>query len=270
MPEIDNTGPINPTIDSTGRPTTGTKPAPPERGPLDFDALGAKAYQALTFGFGADLDRAIFGKQAEQTTRQLVKDYDHDNPMSSAGIDLAAAVIQTAALPGSGTAGLEGTVGRIATRVAGNTAGRIAANVAGTTGRLATSGAGIGALQGFGSGGSIDERATSAAKGAAVGGVIGAGANFLGKVARPALEKTGVLDAAKGAFDKVQAALKGDGKSMADLQNFLKANPGARAADFSPKVAEAVAKAGGVSNKTSETLGTANRADAAGQTARLS
>lgn len=246
MPNVDTTAPITaPTVDPTGRPTTGTKPAK-ERGPMDFDALGAKAYQALTFGFGATLDKAIFGKQAEQTTRQLVKDYDHDNPLSSAGIDLAAATIQTAAAPGSGTTGIAGAVGRIA-----------------------TSGAGIGALQGAGAEGSLSDRAVGAAKGAAVGGVVGGAVGYLGKVARPALEKTGILDAAKSAFDKVQAALKSEGKSMDDLQNFLKANPGARAADFSPKVAEAVSKAGGVTNKTSDALGTATRADAAGQTGRI-
>jgi hypothetical protein len=247
MPEIDSTAPITaPTVDPTGRPTTGTKPQS-TRGALDLDALGAKAYQALTFGFGADIDKAIFGKQAADTTRQLVKDYDHDNPMASFGVDLAAATIQSAAMPGVAAKGIAGAVGR-----------------------LATGGAGIGALQGAGQGGGISDRAVNAAKGAAVGGVVGGAANYAGSLAKPLLEKTGALDAAKGAFERVQSALKNDGKTMADLQGFLKANPGARAADFSPRVAEAVGKAGGTSNRTSETLGTAVREDTAGQSARIS
>ena len=246
MPEIDTTGPITPTTDAQGRPTTGSKPVQ-TRGAMDFDALGAKVYQALTFGFGADLDKAIFGKQAADTTRQLVKDYDHDNPMASFGIDLAATAVQSAAIPTVGVSG-----------------------VAGAVGRLATGGAGMGALQGAGQGGDMQERMANAAKGAVVGGVVGGAAGYLGKVAQPALEKMGVMDAAKGAFQKVSAALKSDGKTMADLQNFLKANPGARAADFSPRVAEAVGKAGGVTNKTSETLGTAVREDTAGQAGRVS
>jgi hypothetical protein len=246
MPDIDTTGPItNPTTDAQGRATTGTQPKQ-ARGALDFDALGAKVYQALTFGFGADIDKAIFGKQAEKTTRDLVKDYDHDHPMASFGIDLAAGAIQSAALPTVGVSGVAGTVGRIA-----------------------TGGAAMGALQGAGQGGSMEDRAGQAAKGAAVGGVIGGAAGYLGKIAGPGLEKMGVTDAAKGAFQKVQLALKSEGKSMEDLQNFLKANPGARAADFSPKVAEAVGKAGGVSNKTSNELGTAMREDAAGQSGRV-
>jgi hypothetical protein len=251
MPDVDSTAPItNPTVDPTGRPTTGTKPQP-TRGALDFDALGAKAYQALTFGFGASIDRALFGKQAADTTRQLVKDYDHDNPLASFGVDLAAATIQSAAMPGVAAKG-----------------------VAGAVGRLATSGAGMGALQGAGSLAGTDasagERVGAAAKGAAVGGVVGGAANYLGTLAKPALEKAGVLDAAKGAFERVQAALKKDGKSMADLQAFLKANPGARAADFSNRVAEAVGKAGGTTNRASETLRSATREDAAGQVGRIS
>ena len=251
MSDVDSTAPITaPTVDPAGRPTTGTKPQP-TRGALDFDALGAKAYQALTFGFGASIDRALFGKQAADTTRQLVKDYDHDNPMAAFGVDLAAATIQSAAMPGVAAKGIAGAVGR-----------------------LATGGAGMGALQGAGSMAGTDasagERIGAAAKGAAVGGVVGGAANYVGALARPALEKAGVLDAAKGAFERVQSALKSDGKTMTDLQNFLKTNPGARAADFSPRVAEAVGKAGGTTNRTSETLGTAMRVDAAGQSARVS
>lgn len=274
MPDIDNTGPItNPTIDAQGRPTTGTQAPPEENTPAPQapgkpktvrDAIGAdeqlgkmkksavsdaainKVYQSLTFGFGADLDGAIFGKQAENTTRQLQKDYDHDHPLAAFGIDLTAGIVQSAAIPTVGVSGLAGTVGR-----------------------LATGGAAMGALQGAGQGGDAATRGEAAAKGAAVGGVLGGVAGYASKLAKPGLEKMGAVDAAKGAFQKVQMALKSEGKSMDDLQNFLKANPGARAADFSPKVAEAVGKAGGVTNKTSDTLGTAMREDAAGQTGRV-
>jgi hypothetical protein len=250
MPDIDNTGPItNPTVDPNGRPTTGTKPRA-SVGALDMDALGAKAYQALTFGFGASIDRALFGKQAADTTRQLVKDYDHDNPMASFGVDLAAAAIQSAALPGVAAKGLAGSVGR-----------------------LASGGAAMGSAQGAGSlagtDASIGDRATATIKGAAVGGAVGGIAGRIGAMARPQLERSGILSASKGAFDRVQAALKNDGKTMADLQNFLKGNPGARAADFSPSVAEAVGKAGGISNKSSEALGSAMREDMSGQTGRV-
>lgn len=251
MPDVDTTAPLTaPTVDPTGRPTTGTK-AQPKRSALDFDALGAKAYQALTFGFGADIDKAIFGRQAADTTRQLVKDYDHDHPLAAFGVDLAAAAIQSVAMPGAAAKG-----------------------VAGTVGRLAAGGAAMGAMQGAGQGGGTDEsmgnRAADAAQGAAVGGLVGGAASYAGAVARPMLEKTGVLSAAKGAFERVQSALKSDGKSMDELQSFLKANPGSRVADFSPRVAEAVGKAGGTTNKTSEALGGAVRGDTSGQSARIS
>src|ERR1700722_6600685 len=124
MPVTDTTGPITkPTIDDPGRPTTGTQAAPEESAPAPQtsgkpktarDAIGAdeqlgkmkksavsdaainKVYQSLTFGFGADLDGAIFGKQAEHATRQLQKDYDHDHPMAAFGIDLMAGAVQSA------------------------------------------------------------------------------------------------------------------------------------------------------------------------------
>ncbi len=273
MPDTDNTGPITgATVDAQGRPTTGTQapvddaPAPQAgkspktirgalgadeqiakmKGSATSDAAIAKAYQSLTFGFGADVDGAIFGKQAEHTTRQLQKDYDHDHPLASFGIDLAAGIVQSAAIPTVGVSGVAGTIGRIA-----------------------TGGAGFGALQGAGQGGSLPERAANAAKGGAVGLVLGGAAGYAAKVAGPALEKMGATDAAKGAFVKVQAALKKDGKTMEDLQNFLKADPNARAADFSPAVAEVLGKAGGVSNKTSNALGTATREDAAEQAGRV-
>lgn len=274
MPDIDTTGPItNPTTDAQGRATTGTQAPPSDEAPVTDGArapktvrgaIGAdeqlgkmkksatsdaainKVYQSLTFGFGADLDGAIFGKQAEHVTRQMQKDYDHDNPLAAFGIDLAAAAVQSAAIPTVGVSG-----------------------VAGAVGRLVTGGAAMGALQGAGQGGDAATRGMAATKGAAVGGVLGGAAGYAAKIAKPALEKMGAIDASKGAFEKVKMALKSEGKTMEDLQNFLKTNPDARAADFSPKVAEAVGKAGGVTNKTSQALGTATREDAEGQSGRI-
>lgn len=209
----------------------------------------AKTLQSATFGFGADAAGAIFGKQAEDTIRQLEKNYDKENPLSAFGIDLAVGVAQGALTGGDSVPA---------------TAGRM-------IGKGAIGGALYGGLQGAGSGGSLQERAKKATEGAVTGGLIGGAAGVLGALVKPGADRLGKMgfnqdaEAAK----TVQAALKADGKTPQQLESFMRQNPNARIADFSPKVADLIGDTGGLSNPLARQLGTNLREDMSGQLGRL-
>lgn len=243
--------PDAPASGGQGAPSSsGDKPAAKQGkvGGLDMEAIGAKAYQSLTFGFGADLDREVFGKQAEQATRELEKRYDKDHPLAAFGIDLAAGAVQATAAAGFKV--LKG-VNDVVKSVAG--------------------GAAYGGLTGFGGGGTQEERTKRATEGAVIGGATAGAASAVGKLAQPALDrfgKMGYSQAAKGA-DAIKAALKSDGKTPQELESFMKQNPNARIADFSTKVADLVGEKGGQSNAAARQLGTNLREDQGGQLHRL-
>ncbi|WP_321887703.1 hypothetical protein [Burkholderia cenocepacia] len=219
---------------------------------LDFDALGAKAYQAATFGFGADLDRMLFGKQAEHATRQLATMYDQQHPMAAFGVDLAIAAVESAILPGAGRAQ--------ATRTGAALLGR---HVAGGTA--------AGAAMGAGAGGDLSTRAKHAAEGAVEGAAAALGLSGVGVVGRAVGNWIGKLGLSqpRAAYERILRALAADGKSPQQLEDFLTKNPGSRIADFSPKVADLVAKASGKSNEAGRAINSSVRADAEGQATRL-
>ncbi|MDR8026506.1 hypothetical protein KPA93_25115 [Burkholderia cenocepacia] len=230
----------------------GDQPAKRTIGALDFDALGAKAYQAATFGFGADLDRVLFGKQAEQATRQLANLYDQQHPLAAFGVDLAMAAAESAILPGAGKA-------------------QVAKSGAAMLGRQVAGGAAAGAAMGAGAGGDASTRMKRAAEGAVEGTVAALGLGAAGAVLRPLLDRLGPagFNQVKAAADKIKRALATEGKTPQQLASFLQSNPGARVVDFSPKVADLVTKAADVSNSTSRRLAESLRTDAEGQASRL-
>lgn len=228
------------------------RPAKRTIGMLDFEALGAKAYQAATFGFGADLDRVLFGKQAEQATRQLANLYDQQHPLAAFGVDLAMAAAESAILPGAGKA-------------------QVAKSGAAMLGRQVAGGAAAGAAMGAGAGGDASTRMKRAAEGAVEGAVAALGLGAAGAVLRPLLDRLGPagFNQVKAAADKIKRALATEGKTPQQLASFLQSNPGARVVDFSPKVADLVTKAADVSNSTSRRLAESLRSDAEGQASRL-
>lgn len=217
--------------------------------PVDFAALGAKAYQSMTFGFGADLDRALFGKQAEQTTRELEKRYDKDNPFWSFGVDLAVGAVQGAAVG----------------------AGKVVEGGAKAVAKGIGMGAGYGALAGAGQGGDMQQRLGNAGSGALAGAAGGAAVAGAGALIKPLVDRMGKagLSQAPEAQQAVLKALKSDGKTPQELESFLKKNPDARIADFSPKVADLVGQLAGRSNPLTRQLGDNLRADSANQLGRL-
>ncbi len=227
-------------------------PVTPDATPLVGKAAAAKTLQSATFGFGADAARVLMGKQAEQSIRDLSKQYDNDHPLASFGIDLAVAGAMSA-VPVLGEA-KDASIAATGLKMVGKSAGV---------------GAAVGGLTGFGEGGDVGERTQKAIHGALAGGAVGAGAAFLGAAARPLAEKLGAASAQRSAAGAVQEALKADGKTMADLDAFMKANPNARIADFSPKVEEAIGKAASTTNKTARALGDVVRSDKEQQAARL-
>lgn len=240
-----------PAADASGRPTTGTVAKP--QVPLVGKETAAKALQSATFGFGADIAGKIAGAQTEQSIRQMEKSYDTAHPLAALGIDLAVAGAMSA-VPVLGIA----------------KDAQMAATGAKLAGKAALGGAAYGAATGAGGGGDWTERAQHAATGAITGAVFGSAGAYAAKALGPLAEKIGLASAEKGAANTVLNALKSEGKTPQDLAAFLKANPDARIADFSPKVAEAVGKAGGLTNKSSKAVGDVARTDKEQQLGRVS
>lgn len=230
------------------KPPAGSAPQKPqEPGIADPASVGAKVLQSATFGFGADVAGAVFGKQSEVAIRGLEQNYDKAHPLASMGIDLAVGIAQAAATGGGSTA-LTG-------------AKAVAKGVA--------MGAGYGALSGAGSGGSLEDRADKALKQGAIGAVAGGALGAVANAAKPLAEKMGFFSSDKAGAEKIMAALKKDGKTPQELESFMKQNPNARIADFSPAVADLAGEAGGVSQKAARTLGTNVREDVSQQQGRL-
>lgn len=221
-------------------------------GALDFEALGAKAYQAATFGFGADIDRMMFGKQAEHATRQLTNLYDQQHPMAAFGVDLAMAAVESAILPGAGKA-------------------QVVKSGTALLGRQAAGGAIAGALAGAGAGGNAETRAKRAFEGGLEGAVSALGLGGAGLLLRPVLGRLGPagFSQVKAGADAIKRALATEGKSPGELATFMRKNPDGRLADFSPKVADLVAKVSSYSNETVRHLGENLRADVEWQAERL-
>ncbi len=211
----------------------------------------AKTGQSATFGFGADAVGAILGKNSEHQIRELAKNYDTAHPLAATGIDLATAMAMTVA-----TRGVLG-------------GGKVAASAGKVIKQSALGGAAFGGLTGAGSGGGLSERGRKAAIGAGVGGVFGGGAGYIGTLLRPAAEKLGLASAERGASMKIQEALKKDGKTMAQLESYIKDNPNARLADFSPATADLLGKVSKLTQKTSRSLGDVTRSDREAQFGRL-
>ncbi len=218
-------------------------------GPFNMEALGAKLYQSATLGYGADLDRVLFGKQAEETTRGLEKSYDKSNPFWALGMDLAVGSVEGAALG----------------------AGKVVQGGAAAIAKGAAGGAAYGAAAGFGSGGTVEERTKKAGEGALTGTLAGGAAGVAGTLLKGAGDRLGKMGFSQPAqaAQAVQAALKKDGKTPQELESFMKQNPNARIADFSPAVADLVGSVGGQSNKLARQLGTSLREDAGAQLGRL-
>lgn len=237
-------------VDANGRPTTGSTPK--QEVPLIGKEAAAKAFQSATFGFGADASRLVGGKQMEMSIREMEKSYDKDHPLASFGIDLAVAGAYSA-LPVLGAA----------------KDANLAASGLKLVGKGVLGGATYGALSGAGGGGDAATRLEHAATGAVTGAAFGGGGAFVGKAAMPLMEKIGLASSEKSASNAILAALKQEKKTPADLDAFMKANPGARIADFSPGVAEAVGKAGGITNKASQAVGNVARSDKEAQAGRL-
>lgn len=222
--------------------------APP--GLLDPKSVGAKTLQSATFGFGADAAGLVFGHQAESAIRDLEKGYDKAHPLASMGIDLAVAVAE-----GSLT---------------GGTSGLVSGGLKGVAKASAMGGA-FGALHGAGQGGTMEQRGERALNEGAVGAAGGAALGAVGSALKPLGERLGKMgfSAERGGAQAIQAVLKKEGRTPQELESFMRQNPQARIADFSPAVADLVGEAGGISQKSARTLGTSVRDDMSAQQGRL-
>ena len=238
------------TPQSVKLPTNG-KTAPPET-PLIGKEAAAKTLQSATFGFGADVARVLVNKQAEQTIRQMSANYDKEHPLAGFAIDLAVAGAMSA-VPVLGQA----------------KDAQVAATGLKMVGKAALTGSAYGALTGAGAGGDAEQRVRQATEGGVLGAVGGAGSAYVGAALRPVLQKLGLSSADRGAAGAIQQALKKEGKTPAELDAFMKANPNARIADFSKEVEDAIGKAGSLTNKTSRALGDTVRADKEQQGSRI-
>lgn len=235
----------------------GMPPPPVGKGQISAynpKALGAKTLQSATLGFGADAARVLIGKQAEKSIRDLSNAYDQQHPLAAFGIDLAVAAVESA-VPVLGEA---------------KDASLVKTGVTMAAKRVAT-GSAVGAVAGVGAGGDAATRAKHGAEGAIEGGVLTLGLGAAGALLKPILDRLGPagFSQAKAAADSIKRALASEGKSPADLVKYMRTNPNARLADFSPKVADLVVKASEVTNNTARQLGANLREDTEKQGSRL-
>lgn len=194
---------------------------------------GAAAYQAVTLGFGADVDALIGGKARGEETRRLAASFKADHPFLGIAVDAAGA-----ALVSKGVGAVAGATGLPAAMP------RTYAALSSQVGSNALMGAAMGA----GSGGTIGDRIQSALFGGAVGGAGGyaipkmtAG---LGKMATRAGEAVGIADPAKLALTKIREGVEAAGHNFKDVLNRLAANPKERLVDIVPDI-EGVARQAG-------------------------
>jgi len=193
---------------------------------------GAAAYQALTLGFGADVDEMIKKGQGQET-RRLAASFKADHPFLGIAIDAAGA-----ALVSKGVGNAVGATGLPAAMP--KTYAALSSQVG--------SNALVGAAMGAGSGGTIGERLESALFGGAVGGaggyVIPKVTAGLGKMASRAAEAVGIADPAKLALGKIREGVEAAGYKFKDVLNRMAANPQERLADIVPDI-ESVARQAG-------------------------
>lgn len=193
---------------------------------------GAAAYQAVTLGFGADIDEMLKKGQGQET-RRLAASFKADHPFLGIAVDAAgAALVSKGAGAAVGATGLPAAMPR--------TYAALSSQVG--------SNALIGAAMGAGSGGTIGDRVESALFGGAVGGVGGAVipkvTAGLGKMATRAAEAVGIADPAKLALGKIREGIESAGFKFKDVLNRMAANPQERLVDIVPDI-ESVARQAG-------------------------
>lgn len=217
--------------------------------------LGAKTLQSATLGFGADAAGAVWGKDSEVALRKLSNQFDDKHPLAGIGLDLATTGA-VALIPGAG----ETAMARTAARVTGTLAGRTAV------------GATVGGAAGVGAGGTADQRVKHGTEGAIAGAGVALGLGTAGQfLLKPIFDRMGPagFSQAKAAADDIKSALTKEGKSVDGLNKFMMANPNARIADYSPKVADLVSSAADKSNETARQLAVNIRVDQAHQQMRI-
>ncbi|MDR5758197.1 hypothetical protein [Caballeronia sp. LZ035] len=261
--------------------------------------VGSKVLQSATLGGGADALHAmkLINDDTYKTIKAESSQFDHDSPWAAAGIDLAVAAI-TMAIPGvdAVTGGKAiASVGKLGARlaaenipgaarlggaIADTAVGRTVAGGANLAGKALDSTAGKGAryggIQGAVSGaadagegnrmqGAVQGALPGAAQGALIGGAAGVVANRLGgRTIAGKLAPEGVSGT------EIARALAKDGVTQAQVDNFLKLNPGARMVDFPSRSLQGlVAKAAGTSEGAAERAGAHLDADAANRQGRL-
>ncbi|WP_454825930.1 hypothetical protein [Paraburkholderia xenovorans] len=213
----------------------------------------------------------LIDKAQTRAIENLAKDYDHDNPFAAVGIDLAVAGA-TMLIPGADVI----TGGRALAGVA-KLAGRAAPAIERGTAALADTaivrGAGFGAVQGglqgaadAGEGNRMSGAAKGATQGAVAGSLVGGAGRLVGKTLAPVAN---AIAPRQAAFTEINAALRKEGKTLKQLNDFLAANPGSRVADFSPGVARVVGAAGRTTGGAADSLNAALREDATGQAGRV-
>ncbi|SAK93907.1 hypothetical protein AWB80_06888 [Caballeronia pedi] len=275
-------------------PQAKTDDKPYQPVPVFGKEAAARALDSVTFGWGAQLAEksGLISHQQAQSLQRQSDSYAKDNPWASVGIDLLVAGA-TLAIPGVG----EGALGRAgasvaraipgaarageavggAARAVGNLPvikqGVQAAGSAANTmaGRGALYGGAQGALTGSAQGGeghrmegAIQGAQSGAMQGAALGGALG----FLGAGrVRPLVEER--VSPSFAVLNNVSLALKKEGKSMKDLNAWLDADPNRRIVDFSPGVADAVARASKTSAGAAGKLNESLRRDADTRSDRL-
>ena len=206
-------------------------------------------------GFGADAAGAVWGKDSEIALRKLSNQFDDKHPLAGIGLDLATTGA-VAMLPGLG----ETAMVRTAAKITGTLAGKTAV------------GAIVGGAAGVGAGGNADQRIKHGTEGAIAGAAVALGLGTAGKfLLKPIFDRMGPagFSQAKSAADDIKSALTKEGKSVDGLNKFMAANPNARIADYSPKVADLVSQAADKSNEIARQLAVNIRVDQAQQQARI-
>lgn len=209
-----------------------------------FEASGAKAYQSLTFGFGADVDEQISKGQGAKT-RAAAHQFESDNPWTSLGIDMGAGVVQSMA-PGLRNFG----------KIAGPPS---AFNIAKSGAKV---GAVMGGLYGAGSGGEdIGERASRALQGSvsgAVGGAaLGVAQSQVAKLLGRGIESVpfqNLITPAANATKNIMSAIRASGKTLERVQRELEADPAKTLADVVPGMASILKKAQNTSESVQSQL----------------
>ncbi len=201
-----------------------------------FEASGAKAYQSMTFGFGADLDEAISKGQGAKT-RAAARQFENENPWTALGLDIGAGVTQSM-MPGIRSFG----------KVAGPPS---AFNIAKSGAKV---GAVMGGLAGAGAGGDVGERAERALYGSAAGTIGGVAiglaqgqvAKILGRVGE-SIPFQSMITPASNAAKQLMSFISASGKSLERVERELAADPSKTLSDVLPGMSPLLKKLQGTS-----------------------